>query len=42
MNGDRPEGSDFEPAGFQPRRIGRAVALMGTNFAAKLSRKEMA
>jgi AraC family transcriptional regulator len=42
MNKDHLHGLDLEHPAFQPRRIGRAVALMETNFAAKLGRKEMA
>jgi AraC family transcriptional regulator len=38
---DRP-GQDSDHVGFQPCRIRRAVALVETNFAAKLSREEMA
>ena len=35
-------GSDGDHVGSQPCRIRRAVALVETNFGAKLSRKEMA
>jgi AraC family transcriptional regulator len=35
-------GPDSDHVGCQPCRIRRAVALVETNFAAKLSRKEMA
>ena len=36
------QGPDSRHLGYQPCRIRRAVALMEANFAAKLSREEMA
>jgi AraC family transcriptional regulator len=42
MNEHNQHGPDSGHVGSQPCRIRRAVALMETNFAAKLSREEMA
>jgi len=42
MNEDNQQGPNFGRVGSQPCHIRRAVALMEANFAAKLSREEMA
>jgi AraC family transcriptional regulator len=42
MNVDSQQGPDSSHVGSQPCHIRRAVALMEANFAAKLSREEMA
>ena len=42
MNEDNQQGLDSGRVGSQPCHIRRAVALMEANFAAKLSREEMA
>ena len=42
MSEHNQPGADSDHVGSQPCRIRRAVALVEANFAAKLSRKEMA
>jgi AraC family transcriptional regulator len=42
MNEVDQQGPDSGRVGFQPCRIRRVIALMEANFAAKLSREEMA